>query len=414
MEKIYVSSFPAFLTSLEATMILLAIPMISKDMHVSDFYSSIILTAYVLTVSALYMPFSKIFETKGSKLGLIVGMFILFIGSITAFLSYSFEILIFARIIQGIGAAIVSPLSLSYAASLYDDNKRGRAIGINHTLVSLGYVLGLPIGGLVAYIDWKFLFLLTAIATVISFPFLFKLPDIKGISKITRGSFFFALILSGLLLILYLPVVGIMITIVGIVAFISEKRRFPHGFVSGSMSGMAHSVTRNAVASFLVFSYFSLSFSSVVVGFLVLIFPAFFTIVALASGKLADKYGYTMVSIIGFSVMALSSYFLTIGGMVALIIASFALGIASGASTTSNTAFTMNSLTKSDRILGSGLRTLQGTVSMAIGLSFSSLFFLKVGDIAELVFLSNIAAALILMVDFFFFREKSKEHTHVS
>lgn len=391
--EVYLSSLPAFTASLEATMILVALPVISKGLSISLFQTSLLLGVFVIVEVALFVPFSLLFERIGTGKGMIAGSAVLFAGSLWAFLSPQFTPLLLARTLQAIGAAMVTPLSLTYASSLGSDEGRGHAIGINHMIVSLGYVLGLPLGGIASFFNWHYLFAVTSGLALVGLTTSFVLVDLKAQSTMSASALWPSIMFSGLILSVY-SYLGLLVLTAGVVLTIM-RFRIEAAFVRGSAAGFLHSLTRNAFAAFLVYYLYSLDFSSLLVGLLVLIYPISFTAVSVLAGKLGDVRGHTRVATIGFSIMALGALIILLDTFAAIVLGSLVLGIGSGVGTTANTAFTMNGLTTKDRIVGSGLRTVQGTVSMTFGLAIESAIFPSVvSSVIALVFL-NVGAALI-------------------
>jgi MFS family permease len=384
-------SLLGFISTLEATMILIAIPVISGYFDISHFQASLLVTIYVAVEALLFVPFAMIFERISLKLGMIFGGVLLTAGGLLIFFSSSFMEIEFFRMIQAVGASIVLPTSLAYASSIGDDARRGSAIGTNHTIVSLGYVIGLPVGGFVALIDWKVLFLISSLLSVVCLAFVLKSEDIRRTSSIGSSLFWPSLAISGVVILALNVWVGIAIVAIGLI--MSLRVRFPREYVKSSISGFLHSITRNSFAAYLVFFYAFLGYNPFQYGFLILLFPLSFTLFSLAGGKASDRFGRRLVPMLAFPAMALFSFSIFINSILAEIL----LGVASGIATTSNTSYTMNSLGRENRIVGSALRTLQGTVAMSIGLSIGSIISIGSKEIVLILVSLNLIAAIIVL-----------------
>ncbi|MGC8516268.1 MAG: MFS transporter [Thermoplasmata archaeon] len=384
-------SLLGFISTFEATMILVAIPVISGYFDISHFQASLLVTIYVAVEALLFVPFAMIFERISLKLGLTFGGVLLSAGGLLIFFSSSFMEIEFFRMIQAVGASIVLPTSLAYASSIGDDARRGSAIGTNHTIVSLGYVIGLPVGGLVALIDWKVLFLISSLLSVVCLAFVLKSEDIRRVSSIGSSSFGPSLALSGVVILALNVWAGIAIVAIGLI--MSFRVRFPREYVKSSISGFLHSITRNSFAAYLVFFYAFLGYNSLQYGLLISLFPLSFTLFSLAGGKASDRFGRRLVPMLAFLTMALFSSSIFINSILAEIL----LGVASGIATTSNTSYTMNSLGQENRIIGSALRTLQGTVAMSIGLSIGSIISIGSKEIVLILVSLNLIAAIIVL-----------------
>jgi MFS family permease len=199
-KSVLFASLPSFISSLEATMILMVIPLIAKDLSITYVKASTLLSIYIVIEVLLSIPFSLLAEKVGVKMVIILGTMIMALSSFLIIFSNSFLLIFILRIFQGIGASIVLLTSLSYASLIGSDKERGKMIGLNHTIVSLGYVFGLPLGGIIAEINWKYLF---AITSVLSFISLFLILSLVGLVmtlwKIKLGKVFYLTSLSGFL-----------------------------------------------------------------------------------------------------------------------------------------------------------------------------------------------------------------------
>ncbi|SIM84156.1 MFS transporter [Cuniculiplasma divulgatum] len=390
-KDIVVASLLGFISTFEATMILVAVPVLSDYFGISHLQASLLVTIYVAIEAFLFVPFAMIFERISLKLGMIFGGALLAAGGFLIFFSSSFIEIEFFRMIQAVGASIVLPTSLAYASSIGDDASRGSAIGTNHTIVSLGYVIGLPVGGFVALLDWKVLFLVSSLLALVCLAFALRIEDIRKASSIGRRAFGPSLALSGVVLLALNIWAGIAVMAIGLI--MSSRVRLPREYVKSSLSGFLHSITRNSFAAYLVFLYAYLGYNSLQYGLLILLFPLSFTFFSLAGGKASDRFGRKVVPMLAFLTMALFSFSIFIN----LILAEILLGIASGLATTSNTSYTMNSLGQENRIVGSALRTLQGTVAMSIGLSIGSFISIGSKDIVLILLALNVVAATLVL-----------------
>ena len=389
------SSLPSFISSLEATMILMAIPLIAKDFSITYVKASTLLSVYIVTEVLLSIPFSLLAEKAGVKMVIILGTMIMALSSFLIIFSNSFLLILILRIFQGIGASMVLLTSLSYASLIGSDKERGKMIGLNHTIVSLGYVFGLPLGGIIAEINWKYLFAITSVLSFISLFLILSLNEVHAKSGLGINIIYTSLIFDGIILGLYYPLF-LLLSLVGLVMTL-WKIKLGKVFYLTSLSGFLHSITRNMIAAFFVFYLYSLHLPALIIGSLVLLYPLSFTFVSFYAGKLHDKYKLRVASF-GFVSMALSSLSLFFN----VILGEFLLGASSGIATTSNTAYTMSSVRNKDRIVASGIRSVQGVVSNTIGLIIASYFRTFLTPYAEITVLLNLVSLLILGIVVFY------------
>jgi len=394
-KSVLFSSLPSFISSLEATMILMVIPLIAKDFSITYVKASTLLSIYIVTEVLLSIPFSLLAEKVGVKMVIILGTMIMALSSFLIIFSNSFLLILILRIFQGIGASMVLLTSLSYASLIGSDKERGKMIGLNHTIVSLGYVFGLPLGGIIAEINWKYLFAITSVLSFISLFLILSLNEVHAKSGLGINIIYTSLIFDGIILGLYYPLF-LLLSLVGLVMTL-WKIKLGKVFYLTSLSGFLHSITRNMIAAFFVFYLYSLHLPALIIGSLVLLYPLSFTFVSFYAGKLHDKYKLRVASF-GFVSMALSSLSLFFN----VILGEFLLGASSGIATTSNTAYTMSSVRNKDRIVASGIRSVQGVVSNTIGLIIASYFRTFLTPYAEITVLLNLVSLLILGIVVFY------------
>jgi predicted MFS family arabinose efflux permease len=103
---------------------------------------------------------------------------VLFIAAVAASaFAPTFEILLLARVVNGLGAAIVLPAALAYASDQSDSRERGRAIATLLTAYPASTLLGLPLGGLAAGVaGWRASFGLILVVAAVGFVLLLRLP----------------------------------------------------------------------------------------------------------------------------------------------------------------------------------------------------------------------------------------------
>lgn len=394
-KSVLFSSLPSFISSLEATMILMVIPLIAKDFSISYVKASTLLSIYIVTEVLLSIPFSLLAEKVGVKTVLILGTMIMALSSFLVIFSNSFLLILILRIFQGVGASMVLLTSLSYASLIGSDKERGKMIGLNHTIVSLGYVFGLPLGGIIAEINWKYLFAITSVLSFISLFLILSLKEVRAKSGLGINIIYTSLMFDGIILGLYYPLF-LLLSLAGLVMTLL-KVKLGKVFYLTSLSGFLHSITRNMIAAFFVFYLYSLHLPALIIGSLVLLYPLSFTFVSFYAGKLHDKYKLRVASF-GFISMALSSLSLFFN----VFLGEFLLGASSGIATTSNTAYTMSSVRNKDRIVASGIRSVQGVVSNTIGLIIASYFRTFLTPYVETTVLLNLVSLLILGIVVFY------------
>jgi EmrB/QacA subfamily drug resistance transporter len=116
--------------------------------------------AYVLVFAGLLLPVGALGDRYGRKRLMIVGLALFGLSSAAATFTHSAGQLIAIRAVMGIGAAILTPISLAVISVLFDDAERGKAIGVMTMGLGLGVPLGPLVGGyLLEHFWWGSIFL---------------------------------------------------------------------------------------------------------------------------------------------------------------------------------------------------------------------------------------------------------------
>jgi EmrB/QacA subfamily drug resistance transporter len=156
-------SLAQFLIILDTSIIGVALPTIQQHFSFSQADLQWIFNAYVIVFGALLLLGGRLSDIVGQKKIFIIGFTTLIIASIIAALAPSGIVLIVARALQGIGAALIAPSALSMVVSLFGSNKleMNKAMGIWGASAPAGGTAGVFLGGIItAWIDWSWVFLI--------------------------------------------------------------------------------------------------------------------------------------------------------------------------------------------------------------------------------------------------------------
>jgi EmrB/QacA subfamily drug resistance transporter len=152
-------AFGLFMIMLDNTVVNVALPSIERDLHVSISSLEWIVTAYALTFAALLITGGKLGDLFGRRRIFIVGITIFTLSSLACGLAPSAGFLIGARAVQGVGAALMSPASLSIITATFPPKERGQAIGIWAGVSAMALAIGPLVGGLIVdNINWNWIF----------------------------------------------------------------------------------------------------------------------------------------------------------------------------------------------------------------------------------------------------------------
>jgi len=148
-----------FLILLDVTTLNVALPSIQRELDVSPDTLVWVINAYALPLASLILVGGTLGDRYGRKRVFLVGFTLFTIFSVGCALSTSDSMLIVFRALQGGGAALLAPLSLSILADAFPAERRAWAIGIWATIAGFGFGGGPILGGiLIEAFDWSAIF----------------------------------------------------------------------------------------------------------------------------------------------------------------------------------------------------------------------------------------------------------------
>ena len=146
---------------LEATVVNVAVPAIGRDLEATTGDLQWILNGYLLTLSSLILLGGSLGDRMGRRLIFNVGVIWFTLASALCALAPSAEVLIAARVLQGVGGALLTPGSLAIIEATFHPDDRAKAIGAWSGLSGIAAALGPLLGGyLVDEVSWRWIFLI--------------------------------------------------------------------------------------------------------------------------------------------------------------------------------------------------------------------------------------------------------------
>src|SRR5215204_6999870 len=144
---------------LDNTIVNVALPSIQRDLDIRLSELEWIVNGYALTFAVLMLTGGKLADMLGRRRIFIVGLAIFTLASLACGLAPSAHFLIGARIVQGAGAALMNPATLSIITATFPPRQRGMAIGIWAGVSALALAIGPLVGGILTeHIDWSWIF----------------------------------------------------------------------------------------------------------------------------------------------------------------------------------------------------------------------------------------------------------------
>ncbi|WP_141604209.1 MFS transporter [Terrilactibacillus laevilacticus] len=389
-----------FMSTLDGSIVNIALPSISKDLNLPIAQSEWIVSGYILTICSIILFFGRLGDIVGKinmfKLGCIIFIF----GSLLCGFSNSLTFLLTSRIIQAIGASMTMANNQGIITEIFPAKHRGKALGLLGTFVSLGSITGPSLGGfMVSSLGWQSIFWVNVpiglMAIILGWMILPK-DMIKLRSKLDiTGSVLFALsiisLFTGLLLgqqvgytdlrILAAFFAGVVLLVFFIYVEIHKEEPmitlsiFKNPLFSLSIfCGFLVFVSNfcfNIVSPFYTQDILLLSPSHA--GLVLMLFPVTMVIVAPLSGALSDKIGSELLTFAGLIMMVVAQFGLA--GLhqdsdIWLVCVWVALlGISCGLFQSPNNSLVMSTVRRTQLGIAGSINALVRNLGMVVGIS---------------------------------------------
>src|SRR5919201_1434334 len=149
-----------FMTVVDVSIVTVALPTIGSKLHFSRDALQWVITAYALTFGGFLLLGGRAADLLGRRRVFITGLALFTLASLWCGLSNSEGLLIAARAVQGLGAAIISPSALSIVSTTFQEGaERNKALGIWGAVGGSGAAVGVVLGGvLTKYLGWEWIF----------------------------------------------------------------------------------------------------------------------------------------------------------------------------------------------------------------------------------------------------------------
>jgi EmrB/QacA subfamily drug resistance transporter len=191
-----------FMIMLDNTVVNVALPSMQRSLHLSLADLEWVVAGYALTFAAFMLTGGKLADLLGRRLIFMVGLVVFTGASLACGLAPNGGFLIGARVVQGLGGALMNPATLSIIAATFAPRERGRAIGIWAGVSAMALAIGPLVGGLLTeHINWNWIFFINVpigIIGLITAPMLIsesrdmslhQTPDVPGLVTSALGLF---------------------------------------------------------------------------------------------------------------------------------------------------------------------------------------------------------------------------------
>src|SRR5262245_61012762 len=195
-----ITSVAVFMVSLDNLVVTTALPVIKRDLGASLASLEWMVNAYTLTFAVLLLTGAALGDRYGRKRMFVVGMAIFTVGSAAAALAPTSGALILFRALQGVGSAIVTPLTLTILSAAVPPERRGAMLGIWGGVAGLAVAIGPLVGGAVVEgLSWQWIFWLNVPIGIVMVPLAWarltetygpnRSFDLPGLALVSAGLF---------------------------------------------------------------------------------------------------------------------------------------------------------------------------------------------------------------------------------
>lgn len=373
-----------FTTPLMLSAANVALPSIADDLHMDAVMLSWIPMAYLMASAMFVLIFGRLADMYGRKRIFMIGTFCVVITSIFAALSVNGEVLIIARFLQGVSAAMLYATQIAIVTSVFPPAKRGHAIGLTVSAIYLGLTCGPVIGGyLIDNFGWRASFVFhIPLAIVVLMIGILKVPgewlsEEKG-SFDTRGAMLYSLSILGLCIgVSLLPDISSLILllpgIIGIILFVRYAKHAEHPIfdvrlfftnrvfaLSCLASLILYTTTFANVVLISLYLQYLKNVSASIAGLFMMIQPLTMAIFSPVAGRVSDRVEPRIIASSGMVLTAVGLVFLSMlngSSSTAYLIASlFITGLGFSLFSSPNTNAIMSTVEK--RYYGSATGTI--------------------------------------------------------
>ena len=395
-----------FMVVLDVTIVNVALPSIQVDLHLSNGSLQWIVNAYTLVFGGFLLLGGRLGDLLGRKRLFLVGLVVFTGASLLDGLAGSEGILVGARALQGLGAALISPAALSIISTTFEEGaQRARALAVWAAIAIGGSAVGLILGGaLTQYFSWPWIFFVNVPVGIAAFALSLRLvPESRDVSAHRSYDLAGATTVTGGLMALVYALVGAQsagwtsmrtigffaAALVLLAAFVAIESRATAPLVRLSIFRVRSLLTANA-AMFLAMSgmfamfFFNtlyiqrvLGYGPLEAGLAFLPFTAGIMVSASLASQFAPRIGVRPVAVVGFLLAAAGLVLLTqlpvhgsyaVNVLPAILLSSLGMG----AVFMPLTLIATTGLADEDQGLASGLFNTSQQVGGALGLAVLS------------------------------------------
>ncbi|MFO7740440.1 MAG: MFS transporter [Desulfatiglandaceae bacterium] len=398
-----VAALSSFMTPFMGSSINIALPSIEKEFEIDAVLLSWVATSYLLAAAISLVPFGRLADIYGRKKTFAYGIVAFTVTSFLSAVSPSAPMLIFFRVFQGIGSAMIFATGIAILTSVFPLSERGKALGINVAAVYLGLSFGPFLGGvLTQHFTWRSVFLVNipfgiVIITLVWWKLKGEWAEARGEKFDVPGALIYSLAIIGIMYgVSLLPalkgILFILSGLVGVLAFVKWELRVEYpvfhmalfkanrAFAFSNLAALINYSATFAV-TFLLSLYLQRikGLSPQFAGMILVAQPIVMAVFSPLAGRLSDKIEPRIVASLGMALTVaglLPFSFLREESSLAFIVTSLTvLGFGFALFSSPNTNAIMSSVDRRFYGLASGSVGTMRLMGMMISMGIATLVF---------------------------------------
>lgn len=389
-----------FLASLDGSIVNVVLPTLVRDLRVDFTLVQWVVLSFTLTQTAVMLSVGRLGDMVGKRPIFLGGTVAFLISSILAGFAPNIEILLFLRVVQAVGGAFATALSMGIVTETFPSSEHGKALGLFSATVSVGGIAGPLLGGLLLdVLSWRWIFFVGLPFSVSSYLLAWRYfprarPQGSQEFDWTGAMLLFVGLLTVMLFLSfgqragYLTPAMLSLFVVSLVAF----ALFVHSQLRTSEPLLDISLFRNPqfslslatrLISFVVIGGVTILFpfyltnliglDPIAVGMLLTVTWASFGLASPFSGILSDRYGFRSIAAAGLVVLGFGCYTVsTLGSdssVVGIVLRVLPMGLGMGIFQSPNNSAVLGSVSRGRLGVVSGLNVVGRTLGYTVGIA---------------------------------------------